>query len=94
MVLKAAQMIEQGEDFDAVSAMLHTLRPNMCQYFTVDDLKYLRRGGRITGAAAVIGSVLNIKPILQGDDAGHIILCGKIRGRKNALNATLDRVLI
>lgn len=91
MVLKAAQMIEQGEDFDAVSAMLHALRPNMCQYFTVDDLKYLRRGGRITGAAAVIGSVLNIKPILQGDDAGHIILCGKIRGRKNALNALAEK---
>lgn len=91
MVLKAAQMIEQGADFDAVSDMLHTLRPNMCQYFTVDDLKYLRKGGRITGAAAVIGSVLHIKPILQGDDTGHIILCGKVRGRKNALNNLAER---
>ncbi len=91
MVLKAAQMIEQGADFDAVSDMLHTLRPNMCQYFTVDDLKYLRKGGRITGAAAVIGSVLHIKPILQGDDTGHIILCGKVRGRRNALNNLAER---
>lgn len=91
MVLKAAQMIEQGAGFDAVSDMLHALRPNMCQYFTVDDLKYLRKGGRITGAAAVIGSVLHIKPILQGDDTGHIILCGKVRGRKNALNNLAER---
>lgn len=91
MVLKAAQMIEQGADFDAVNDMLHTLRPNMCQYFTVDDLKYLRKGGRITGAAAVIGSVLHIKPILQGDDTGHIILCGKVRGRRNALNNLAER---
>lgn len=91
MVLKAAQMLEDSKDFDAISDMLHTLRPNMCQYFTVDDLKYLRKGGRITGAAAVIGSVLNIKPILQGDDTGHIILCGKMRGRKNALNNLAER---
>ncbi len=91
MVLKAAEMLEKGESFDVVSDMLQALRPNMCQYFTVDDLKYLRKGGRITGAAAVIGSVLNIKPILQGDDTGHIILCGKIRGRKSALNNLAER---
>ncbi len=91
MVLEAAEMIERGESFDAVSSMLHALRPNMCQYFTVDDLKYLRKGGRISGTAAVIGSVLNIKPILQGDDSGHIILCGKVRGRKNALNNLAER---
>ena len=91
MVLQAAEMIERGESFDAISGMLHALRPNMCQYFTVDDLKYLRKGGRISGTAAVIGSVLNIKPILQGDDTGHIILCGKVRGRKNALNNLAER---
>lgn len=85
MVLEAAEMIRRGRDFEAISEMLFARRPNMCQYFTVDDLKYLRKGGRISGAAAVIGSVLHIKPILQGDDTGHIILCGKVRGRKNAL---------
>jgi DegV family protein with EDD domain len=84
-VLRAAELIEQGADFQAVSDMLFSMQPNMCQYFTVDDLKYLRKGGRISGAAAVIGSVLNIKPILQGDEAGRIIVNNKIRGRKNAL---------
>lgn len=91
MVLKAAEMIQQGQDFEAISDMLLALRPNMCQYFTVDDLKYLRKGGRISGAAAVIGSVLHIKPILQGDETGHIILCGKVRGRKNALNHLAEK---
>ena len=91
MVLRAAEMIERGEDFEAVSQMLYSMRPNMCQYFTVDDLKYLRKGGRITGAAAVIGSVLHIKPILQGDDSGHIVLCGKVRGRKNALKQLAEK---
>lgn len=91
MVLRAAELIEQGKDFDTVSQMLHQLRPNMCQYFTVDDLKYLRKGGRISGASAVIGSVLHIKPILQGDDVGHIVLCGKVRGRKNALTNLAER---
>lgn len=91
MVLKAAEMIRQRQDFEAISEMLFALRPNMCQYFTVDDLKYLRKGGRISGAAAVIGSVLHIKPILQGDDTGHIILCGKVRGRKNALGHLAEK---
>ena len=91
MVLKAAEMIEQGQDFEAISQMLYRMRPNMCQYFTVDDLKYLRKGGRISGAAAVIGSMLHIKPILQGDDSGHIILCDKVRGRKNALKDLAER---
>ena len=91
MVLRAAEMIERGEDFEAVSQMLYNMRPNMCQYFTVDDLKYLRKGGRITGAAAVIGSVLHIKPILQGDDSGHIVLCGKVSGRKNALKQLAEK---
>lgn len=91
MVLKAAEMLEQGQDFEAISQMLYRMRPNMCQYFTVDDLKYLRKGGRISGAAAVIGSMLHIKPILQGDDSGHIILCDKVRGRKNALKDLAER---
>lgn len=91
MVLEAARMLEDGADMPAIEAMLMKMRPNMCQYFTVDDLKYLHKGGRISGASAVIGSVLNIKPILQGDDSGHIVLCGKIRGRKKALDELAKR---
>lgn len=56
----------------------------MCQFFTVDDLAYLKRGGRISGATALIGTVLSIKPILCGDETGHIVSCGKVRGMKRA----------
>lgn len=62
----------------------------MCQFFTVDDLAYLKRGGRISGAVALIGSMLNIKPILKGDETGHIVMCDKVRGSKKALNALAD----
>ncbi len=56
----------------------------MCQFFTVDDLAYLKRGGRISSATALIGTVLSIKPILCGDETGHIVSCGKVRGMKRA----------
>ena len=55
-----------------------------CQFFTVDDLAYLKRGGRISSATALIGTVLSIKPILCGDETGHIVSCGKVRGLKRA----------
>ena len=56
----------------------------MCKFFTVDDLAYLKRGGRISSATALIGTVLSIKPILRGDETGHIVSCGKVRGMKRA----------
>ena len=59
-------------------------------YFTVDDLAYLERGGRVSKAAAIVGTVLKIKPLLRGDDEGKIVLCGKTRGRKQSLTALAD----
>jgi DegV family protein with EDD domain len=59
----------------------------MCQYFTVDDLNFLKRTGRVSGVASTIGTVLNIKPILFGDSTGHIISCSKVRGRAQAIRA-------
>ena len=64
--------------------------PHMCQYFTVDDLNFLKRSGRVSGATAMIGTVLNIKPILYGTEDGHIVSCGKVRGRKKAIEALVD----
>ena len=90
-VLAAAQMIQDGMPFEEIEKKLLHDRDFMCQYFTVDDLMYLRRGGRISGAAAVVGSVLNIKPILTGDPTGHIVSCGKSRGMKRALTALADK---
>lgn len=83
-VLEAAHMIEEGKSLDEIKAHLLSRRPHMCQFFTVDDLAYLKRGGRISSATALIGTVLSIKPILRGDETGHIVSCGKVRGMKRA----------
>lgn len=83
-VLEAAEMIEEGKSLEEIKEQLLVRRPHMCQFFTVDDLAYLKRGGRISGATALIGTVLSIKPILRGDETGHIVSCGKVRGLKRA----------
>ena len=66
-VLEAAELLRAGRSFEEVGDRILARRPHMCQFFTVDDLNYLKRGGRISGAAALVGSVLGIKPILRGD---------------------------
>ena len=91
LVLEAAEMLEQGADFATTTHTIMEDRNTMCQYFTVDNLEYLKRGGRISGAAALIGSVLSIKPILKGDETGHIIMCGKSIGSKKALNTISEK---
>lgn len=63
----------------------------LLQYFTVDDLNFLKRTGRVSGATAAIGTVLNIKPMLWGDASGHIVACGKYRGRKKAVEAIVEK---
>ena len=85
LVIRAAEMRDSGISFKDIEACILSERNTMCQYFTVDDLKYLKKGGRISGTAAMIGTLLNIKPILKGDETGHIISCGKVRGKKAAL---------
>lgn len=90
-VLEAAQMIKDGLDFDEIVRRVDEARATMCQFFTVDDLEYLKRGGRITGAVAFVGTVLHINPILRGDELGRIVTCGKTRGMKRALDTLADK---
>lgn len=89
-VLEAAEMIEEGKSLEEIKEQLLTRRPHMCQFFTVDDLAYLKRGGRISGAAALVGTMLGIKPLLRGDETGHIVSCGKVRGNKKAYAELAD----
>ena len=89
-VLEAAELLRAGRSFEEVGDRILARRPHMCQFFTVDDLNYLKRGGRISGAAALVGSVLGIKPILRGDETGHIVSCGKARGNKKAYAELAD----
>lgn len=85
LVLDAARMIENGAGFDEVVKTIEDKRHSMCQYFTVADLEYLKRNGRLSGVVALAGTLLNIKPILMGDETGHIVQCGKVRGTQRAL---------
>lgn len=86
VVLEAAQMAQQGADMDTIIARAETLCGKMRQHFMVDDLKFLRKGGRLSGAAALAGTLLQIKPILQGDENGKIVVRTKERGRKRAMD--------
>ena len=77
----------QGAGFEEALAYARQLAPQVCAWFTVDDLMFLKRGGRLSGAAAVAGTLLGIKPILHVDDDGHLIAMEKVRGRRASLDA-------
>ena len=79
-VVEIGKLIEEGKTFEEVVSISEERKNHMCQFFTVDDLTYLKKGGRISGATAAIGTLLNIKPLLRGDEEGHIVSWGKCRG--------------
>lgn len=90
-VLHAARMNRDGFEFDEIVSSTQHNSAFICQYFTVEDLVYLKRGGRISSAAAFVGNVLQIKPILMGDHDGKIVIHHKERGRRKALVALVQR---
>ena len=81
----AARMRDEGRSFDEVCAWLEDNRLNMHSVFTVSDLKYLKRGGRVSATKAIAGTLLNIKPVLIASSAGTIEVAETVRGRKKAL---------
>lgn len=85
-LLQAAVLRAEGKDYDTVLASLLDLYDHMWQVFTVEDLEYLRRGGRLHTAVAKVGNVLNVKPILWGDAEGHIVLQHMNVGRRRSLD--------
>ena len=91
LAVKAAELSRQGLDAREAARIVDEEVAHSCQYFTVDDLNYLKKTGRVSGTTAAIGSVLNIKPILYGDKTGHIVSCGKARGRKRAIKALAEK---
>ena len=92
LAIYASEMREKGMAFDEVADILETCPAKMNGVFTVGDLKYLARTGRLSGTAAVIGNVLSIKPILRGNKDGYIVQYKKCRGRKSALNELISLV--
>ena len=93
LVLAAQKLQKAGADLQKVLRELGRLRTHMMQIFTVDDLMYLKRGGRISRMKAVIASVLNIKPILRGDEEGRIVVTNKTVGRKASIRTLADDLI-
>ena len=77
----------QGADLDTAADYARQIAPQVCAWFTVDDLMFLKRGGRVSSAAAVAGTLLGIKPVLHVDEEGHLIPKEKVRGRRASLDA-------
>ena len=91
LAVHAAELSRAGVDVRESAAILDAEVPHICQYFTVDDLNFLKRTGRVSGMTAKIATVLNIKPILYGDSSGHIVSCAKVRGRKAAIETVVKK---
>ncbi len=78
---------DSGATIEETAEYAESLKLHICHYFTVDNLFHLKRGGRVSTATAVMGSVLNIKPVLHVDDAGHLVPVSKTMGRKKSVQA-------
>ena len=91
LVVEAVRQRAEGKDLDEVADCLGDMLIRMYQVFTVDDLNYLRRGGRLSNAAAIAGMVLNIKPLLKGNENGKIVSFGKVRGRKKIIELLAEK---
>lgn len=91
LAIRAAELSRAETPVREAAALLDADVPHICQYFTVDDLNFLKRGGRVSGATAAIGTILNIKPILYGTADGHIVSYGRVRGRKKAIDALAEQ---
>ena len=87
-----AQQKLAGKTLDEVVAYAEEIKLNVCHWFTVDDLNHLKRGGRVSAATALVGTMLSIKPVLHVDNEGRLINVSKARGRKASLMALVDQM--
>ncbi|NMA05401.1 MAG: DegV family protein [Acholeplasmataceae bacterium] len=83
---------KEGYTIEELYKYIEDIKLNVAHWFTVDDLMFLKRGGRVGGASAIIGSLLSIKPVLHVDIEGRLIPMAKVRGRKKALQSLVDKV--
>lgn len=91
MVYMAVAKKNKGATIEENAAYMESLVPQHCIWFTVDDLEYLKRGGRVSPLVAFAGGVLGIKPILQMDEEGHLVKVSTARGRKKAIEALAEK---
>ena len=86
LVLDAAKLREEGKSIDEVAQWVEDNKMRVCHWFTVDDLFFLMRGGRVSRTSATFGEVLSIKPVMKVDDNGKLVVVNKVMGRKKSLN--------
>ena len=91
LVLKAYELYREGRPMEEVAQWVEENKLHAQAWFTVDDLRYLRRGGRISAAAAVAGTLLDLKPVITENREGKLVNSDKVRGRKSALRLLADR---
>lgn len=92
-VMKAVQMKEEGKSIDEIATWLEEHKMEFCVRFTVDDLFHLQRGGRISKTTAVIGSLMNVKPILYVNEEGRLVSLSSARGRKKSLTTICNDMI-
>ena len=92
LVYLAAKKKKDGATIEEVRDFVEQNKLHLCHWFTVDDLNHLKRGGRVSATTALVGTMLNIKPILHVDDEGHLINVGKVRGRKASIESMLTHM--
>lgn len=92
LVYLAAGKKAEGTSLEELKDWVAETIPHMCHWFTVDDLMFLKRGGRVSAATAVAGTLMGIKPVMHMDDEGHLVATGKVRGRKIAVQTLLDKM--
>ena len=92
LVTYAVRLRDEGKTLDETADWLEENRLHLCHWFTVDDLFFLHRGGRVSKTAAIVGTMVGIKPVLHVDNEGHLIMMGKVRGRRASLNALVSRM--
>lgn len=92
LVWYAANKANEGASIEEVATWVEENKLHLAHWFTVDDLMFLFRGGRVSRTSAWAGTLLNIKPVMHVDNEGHLIPLEKVRGRKKSLNALLDHM--
>lgn len=92
LVYLVAERAAAGATLEEAAAYAEELKPNLAHWFTVNDLFFLKRGGRVSAATAVVGSMLQIKPVMHVDDAGKLVKVTTARGRKGSLDALCARM--
>lgn len=91
LIYLAWQEKQKGASIEEVRDFTENTKLHLCHWFTIDDLMFLKRGGRISGATAIVGSMLSIKPVMHVDNDGHLIKVDTARGRKASIKALADR---